>query len=113
MLLSKETAESLCATRRSAGLPFMVQAFVTSEPKHNNHSALKKVIRDLLDIQLYIRGKFLYQTALLCYIQCIHVVMYLWIHTNSESEFHPPNIKLNLDVMVCYKFYEFSRYTSS
>ena len=56
LLLEKESAEVLCATRRSAGLPFMVQAFTASEPKLNNQAALKAVFRDLMPLALSAEG---------------------------------------------------------
>lgn len=52
MLLNKDSAETLCSTRRSAGLPFMVQAYVASEPKLNNNSALKAIMNTLLKMSL-------------------------------------------------------------
>ncbi|XP_067943038.1 tRNA (32-2'-O)-methyltransferase regulator THADA-like [Watersipora subatra] len=52
MLLNKDLAESLCATRRSAGLPFMVQAYVTAEPRLQNHYALIGIMNTLLPMSL-------------------------------------------------------------
>ena len=60
MLLERLNADKLCATRRSAGLPFMVQAYLTSEPKLNNHSALNKIMIQLLPISLYLPGRSIF-----------------------------------------------------
>uniref|UniRef100_T1J611 tRNA (32-2'-O)-methyltransferase regulator THADA n=1 Tax=Strigamia maritima TaxID=126957 RepID=T1J611_STRMM len=46
------SSPKLCKTRRSAGIPFMVQALVTSEPAVTNSACLKEVMQRLLQFSL-------------------------------------------------------------
>lgn len=73
LLLSRESAETLCATRRSAGLPFMVQAFTVTEPKLNNQTALKSIFRDLLPMALSPEGIELIFLLMVCNLHMIRL----------------------------------------
>ncbi|XP_048392441.2 thyroid adenoma-associated protein isoform X2 [Stegostoma tigrinum] len=42
----------LCATRRSAGIPFYVQALVSSEPRGSNMSLLKLTMKELISLAI-------------------------------------------------------------
>jgi hypothetical protein len=49
-LQSKSMSRLLSITRRSAGLPFYLQAILTSEPSHTGHTCLKLAMRALLSV---------------------------------------------------------------
>ncbi|XP_072436771.1 thyroid adenoma-associated protein isoform X3 [Chiloscyllium punctatum] len=42
----------LCATRRSAGIPFYIQALVSSEPRASNMSLLKLTMKELISLAI-------------------------------------------------------------
>ncbi|XP_048457292.1 thyroid adenoma-associated protein [Rhincodon typus] len=42
----------LCATRRSAGIPFYIQALVSSEPRGSNMSLLKLTMKELISLAI-------------------------------------------------------------
>ncbi|MED6266285.1 hypothetical protein CHARACLAT_000521, partial [Characodon lateralis] len=45
---SSDPTSKLCATRRSAGIPFYIQALLSSEPKSSSCSLLKMTMRELI-----------------------------------------------------------------
>ncbi|KAJ0004955.1 hypothetical protein NQD34_011169 [Periophthalmus magnuspinnatus] len=45
---SSDPSSKLCATRRSAGIPFYIQALLSSEPKSSSCSLLKMTMRELI-----------------------------------------------------------------
>uniref|UniRef100_G3NDT1 tRNA (32-2'-O)-methyltransferase regulator THADA n=1 Tax=Gasterosteus aculeatus aculeatus TaxID=481459 RepID=G3NDT1_GASAC len=47
---SSDPSSKLCATRRSAGIPFYVQALLSSEPKSSSCSLLKMTMRELISL---------------------------------------------------------------
>ncbi|XP_037321311.2 thyroid adenoma-associated protein [Pungitius pungitius] len=47
---SSDPSSKLCATRRSAGIPFYVQALLSSEPKPSSCSLLKMTMRELISL---------------------------------------------------------------
>eukprot|EP00062_Callorhinchus_milii_P008029 gi/632950276/ref/XP_007890628.1/ PREDICTED: thyroid adenoma-associated protein [Callorhinchus milii] len=49
---SSDPASKLCATRRSAGIPFYIQALVSSEPKGSNLGLLKMTMKELMPLAL-------------------------------------------------------------
>ncbi|XP_078352490.1 tRNA (32-2'-O)-methyltransferase regulator THADA-like isoform X2 [Oculina patagonica] len=49
-LTSAAPSEALCGTRRSAGVPFFIQAIVTAEPSASGRPCFKQVMIDLLKI---------------------------------------------------------------
>ncbi|XP_078413288.1 thyroid adenoma-associated protein isoform X1 [Cetorhinus maximus] len=49
---SSSPASKLCATRRSAGIPFYIQALVSSEPRGSNLGFLKLTMKELISLAL-------------------------------------------------------------
>uniref|UniRef100_A0A3P8S9T9 tRNA (32-2'-O)-methyltransferase regulator THADA n=1 Tax=Amphiprion percula TaxID=161767 RepID=A0A3P8S9T9_AMPPE len=49
---SSDPASKLCATRRSAGIPFYIQALLSSEPKSSSCSLLKMTMRELIALAM-------------------------------------------------------------
>ncbi|XP_059214737.1 thyroid adenoma-associated protein [Centropristis striata] len=49
---SSDPSSKLCATRRSAGIPFYIQALLSSEPKSSSCSLLKMTMRELISLAL-------------------------------------------------------------
>ncbi|XP_078085820.1 thyroid adenoma-associated protein [Mustelus asterias] len=49
---SSSPASKLCATRRSAGIPFYIQALVSSEPRSSNLGLLKLTMKELISLAL-------------------------------------------------------------
>ncbi|XP_068183222.1 thyroid adenoma-associated protein [Antennarius striatus] len=49
---SSDQLSKLCATRRSAGIPFYVQALLSSQPKSSSCSLLKTTMRELMALAL-------------------------------------------------------------
>ncbi|XP_067901270.1 thyroid adenoma-associated protein isoform X3 [Heterodontus francisci] len=49
---SSAPASKLCATRRSAGIPFYVQALVSSEPRGSNLGLLKLTMKELISLAI-------------------------------------------------------------
>ncbi|XP_037553391.1 thyroid adenoma-associated protein homolog, partial [Nematolebias whitei] len=49
---SSDPSSKLCATRRSAGIPFYIQALLSSEPKSSSCSLLKKTMKELTVLAL-------------------------------------------------------------
>ncbi|XP_017296045.1 thyroid adenoma-associated protein isoform X2 [Kryptolebias marmoratus] len=49
---SSDPSSKLCATRRSAGIPFYIQALLSSEPKSSSCSLLKKTMKELIALAL-------------------------------------------------------------
>ncbi|XP_059929781.1 thyroid adenoma-associated protein [Gadus macrocephalus] len=47
---SSDPSSKLCATRRSAGIPFYIQALLSSEPKASSCSLLKMTMRELTSL---------------------------------------------------------------
>ncbi|XP_061646816.1 thyroid adenoma-associated protein isoform X1 [Phyllopteryx taeniolatus] len=54
---SSDQSSKLCATRRSAGIPFYIQALVTSEPKSSSCSLLKRTMRELITLAMPAAGR--------------------------------------------------------
>ena len=44
----KDNESKFCATRRSAGIPYLIQAIVTTEPKHRQYQSLKLALDHLM-----------------------------------------------------------------
>ncbi|XP_069787225.1 thyroid adenoma-associated protein isoform X3 [Narcine bancroftii] len=49
---SSDPASKLCATRRSAGIPFYIQALVSSEPRCSNLGLLKLTMNELIALSM-------------------------------------------------------------
>ncbi|XP_042288889.1 thyroid adenoma-associated protein isoform X2 [Thunnus maccoyii] len=49
---SSDPSSKLCATRRSAGIPFYIQALLSSEPKSSSCSLLKMTMRELIALAM-------------------------------------------------------------
>ncbi|KAM9318529.1 thyroid adenoma-associated protein [Pholidichthys leucotaenia] len=49
---SSDPSSKLCATRRSAGIPFYIQALLSSEPKSSSCSLLKMTMRELISLAM-------------------------------------------------------------
>ncbi|GCB77778.1 hypothetical protein scyTo_0020033, partial [Scyliorhinus torazame] len=49
---SSSPVSKLCATRRSAGIPFYIQALVSSEPRGSNLGLLKLTMKELISLAL-------------------------------------------------------------
>uniref|UniRef100_A0AAY5KM06 tRNA (32-2'-O)-methyltransferase regulator THADA n=1 Tax=Esox lucius TaxID=8010 RepID=A0AAY5KM06_ESOLU len=49
---SSDPSSKLCATRRSAGIPFYIQALLSSEPKSSSCSLLKTTMRELTTLAM-------------------------------------------------------------
>ncbi|XP_053568262.1 thyroid adenoma-associated protein isoform X2 [Bombina bombina] len=49
---SSDPSSKLCATRRSAGIPFYIQALVASEPKNSKAGLLKMTMKDLIALAM-------------------------------------------------------------
>nr|XP_014345311.1 PREDICTED: thyroid adenoma-associated protein [Latimeria chalumnae] len=49
---SSDPASKLCATRRSAGIPFYIQALLCSEPKTSSCSLLKLTMKELIQLSM-------------------------------------------------------------
>ncbi|XP_034080889.1 thyroid adenoma-associated protein isoform X3 [Gymnodraco acuticeps] len=49
---SSDPSSKLCATRRSAGIPFYIQALLSSEPKLSSCSLLKLTMRELIALAM-------------------------------------------------------------
>ncbi|XP_070772051.1 thyroid adenoma-associated protein [Enoplosus armatus] len=49
---SSDPSSKLCATRRSAGIPFYIQALLSSEPKSSSCSLLKVTMRELIALAM-------------------------------------------------------------
>ncbi|XP_036980256.1 thyroid adenoma-associated protein isoform X2 [Acanthopagrus latus] len=49
---SSDPSSKLCATRRSAGIPFYIQALLSSEPKSSSCSLLKMTMRELITLAM-------------------------------------------------------------
>ncbi|KAG7511599.1 thyroid adenoma-associated protein [Solea senegalensis] len=49
---SSDPSSKLCATRRSAGIPFYIQALLSSEPKSSSCSLLKMSMRELITLAM-------------------------------------------------------------
>uniref|UniRef100_A0A3Q3LPG0 tRNA (32-2'-O)-methyltransferase regulator THADA n=1 Tax=Mastacembelus armatus TaxID=205130 RepID=A0A3Q3LPG0_9TELE len=49
---SSDPSSKLCATRRSAGIPFYIQALLSSEPKSSSCSLLKMTMRELIALSM-------------------------------------------------------------
>ncbi|XP_033469719.2 thyroid adenoma-associated protein [Epinephelus lanceolatus] len=49
---SSDPSSKLCATRRSAGIPFYIQALLSSEPKSSSCSLLKMTVRELIALAM-------------------------------------------------------------
>ncbi|XP_053731279.1 thyroid adenoma-associated protein isoform X2 [Synchiropus splendidus] len=47
-----DPSSKLCATRRSAGIPFYIQALLSSEPKSSSCSLLKMTMRELITLAM-------------------------------------------------------------
>ncbi|XP_057703664.1 thyroid adenoma-associated protein [Corythoichthys intestinalis] len=49
---ASDPSSKLCATRRSAGIPFYIQALLSSEPKSSSCSLLKMTMRELITLAM-------------------------------------------------------------
>uniref|UniRef100_A0A674NJE3 tRNA (32-2'-O)-methyltransferase regulator THADA n=1 Tax=Takifugu rubripes TaxID=31033 RepID=A0A674NJE3_TAKRU len=49
---SSDPSSKLCATRRSAGIPFFIQALLSSEPRSSSCSLLKMTMRELIALAM-------------------------------------------------------------
>ncbi|XP_072247562.1 thyroid adenoma-associated protein [Leuresthes tenuis] len=49
---TSDPSSKLCATRRSAGIPFYIQALLSSEPKSSSCSLLKMTMRELIALAM-------------------------------------------------------------
>ncbi|XP_076016993.1 thyroid adenoma-associated protein [Genypterus blacodes] len=49
---SSDPSSKLCATRRSAGIPFYIQALLSSEPKSSSCSLLKMTMKELIALAM-------------------------------------------------------------
>ncbi|XP_053314799.1 thyroid adenoma-associated protein [Spea bombifrons] len=49
---SSDPSSKLCATRRSAGIPFYIQALLASEPKNSKAGLLKMTMKELIHLAL-------------------------------------------------------------
>ncbi|XP_077468779.1 thyroid adenoma-associated protein isoform X1 [Stigmatopora argus] len=49
---ASDPSSKLCATRRSAGIPFYIQALLSSEPKSSTCSLLKMTMRELITLAM-------------------------------------------------------------
>uniref|UniRef100_A0A8C9W827 tRNA (32-2'-O)-methyltransferase regulator THADA n=1 Tax=Scleropages formosus TaxID=113540 RepID=A0A8C9W827_SCLFO len=49
---SSDPSSKLCATRRSAGIPFYIQALLSSEPKSSSCSLLKATMKELIGLAI-------------------------------------------------------------
>ncbi|XP_026211398.1 thyroid adenoma-associated protein [Anabas testudineus] len=54
---SSDPSSKLCATRRSAGIPFYIQALLSSEPKSSSCSLLKMTMRELIALAMPSAGR--------------------------------------------------------
>ncbi|XP_040594648.1 thyroid adenoma-associated protein [Mesocricetus auratus] len=53
---SSDPSSKLCATRRSAGIPFYIQALLASEPKKGKMDLLKITMKELISLALPVDG---------------------------------------------------------
>ncbi|XP_027273731.1 thyroid adenoma-associated protein isoform X5 [Cricetulus griseus] len=53
---SSDPSSKLCATRRSAGIPFYIQALLASEPKKSKMDLLKITMKELISLALSVDG---------------------------------------------------------
>ncbi|KAL2083770.1 hypothetical protein ACEWY4_021543 [Coilia grayii] len=53
---SSDPSSKLCATRRSAGIPFYIQALLSSEPKSSSCSLLKMTMKELTALAMPTKG---------------------------------------------------------
>ncbi|XP_063299969.1 tRNA (32-2'-O)-methyltransferase regulator THADA [Pelobates fuscus] len=53
---SSDPSSKLCATRRSAGIPFYIQALLASEPKNSKAGLLKMTMKELITLAMPVKS---------------------------------------------------------